>query len=104
MSNAIVPVSKGALFGGIIGLTCSLWVTIGSHTVTRKDYSLPPLSIDGCRATNFTSFDYRQSDNIQSMMAKDGNNSLSSYLTLSDDAEFHEVGKFGFIYSHLLPH
>lgn len=81
---------KGALFGGIIGLTCSLWVTIGSHTVTRKDYSLPPLSTDGCRATNFTSFDYRQSVNLQSMMAKDGNNSLSSYLTLSDDAEFHE--------------
>lgn len=96
--NAIVPVSKGALFGGIVGLTFNLWVTIGSHTVTLKDYSLPPLSTDGCRATNFTSFDYRQSDNLQSVMAKDGNNSLSSYLTLSDDAELHEVGQLGFIY------
>lgn len=92
MFNAIVPMSKGALFGGIVGLIFNLWVTIGSHTVTLKDYSLPPLSTDGCPTTNFTSIDYRQSDSLQGMTSKNGNNSLSSYMTLSDDAELHEVG------------
>lgn len=46
---------KGCLIGGFLGLTFSLWLSLGSVIYGPKPKILPPVSVEGCNINNLNS-------------------------------------------------
>src|SRR5688572_7025093 len=91
LMNYMVDILKGMLLGGIIGISTTLWLCIGSLTV-RYNYPLPPLSVEQCShgngnvtftssSSNFTN--YTSSEDFYGISAKNSWNQTTELLPAS---------------------
>jgi len=83
---------KGTLLGGIVGVLMTLWLSIGSMTVSHKHPPLPPVSVEQCSLgnSNSTLFEfslnyttYRPLDVLDGMGSTNNWNQTTQILSIS---------------------